>query len=80
MACKYCSSDWFWEKLGRCKQCMLLNTLLFLVGVLGSWWTMAMTPVYHVMCLFITVAAGLLLSAHLIMACYYYLQGESNSS
>ncbi|MFM2480969.1 DUF3624 family protein [Celerinatantimonas sp. YJH-8] len=76
MSCRACSSDWFLAKLGRCRQCILLNTLLLVIGLIALWLADNQTPVYRWMALFVTVAAALLLSAHLIMALYYRLNGD----
>jgi len=37
MTCYRCNSDWFWQKLGRCRRCMWLSLLLAPGASLG-WW------------------------------------------
>ncbi|CAG9298210.1 DUF3624 family protein [Celerinatantimonas diazotrophica] len=77
MSCQRCSSDWFWQKLGRCRQCILLNVLLLLIGIATLWWSESMTPVYRWLAIFVTGSAALLLVAHLVMALYYKVSGET---
>ncbi|MFM2476070.1 DUF3624 family protein [Celerinatantimonas sp. MCCC 1A17872] len=77
MACQGCSSDWFWQKLGRCRQCMILNALLLIIGLICLWYSDNLTAVYRVIAIFISAAAGLLLLAHLVMALYYKISGDS---
>lgn len=61
------------EKLGRCRQCMVLNLLLLAVGGLAWHLSGDEAFVYQVMAKLVTLFAGLLLLAHLVMALYYKL-------
>ncbi|MDV7105448.1 DUF3624 domain-containing protein [Vibrio sp. TH_r3] len=38
MTCKYCHSNWFWEKIGRCNQCMNQLTVLSALCWIVWWW------------------------------------------
>lgn len=77
MACQGCSADWFWKKLGRCRQCMALNALLLVIGLICLGWSEHLSAVYHVIAIFITAAAGILLLAHLAIALYYKVSGDT---
>ena len=35
MSCKICSSEVFKQKLGRCKQCMLINLVMLIFGIIA---------------------------------------------
>lgn len=59
------------EKLGRCRQCMVLNVILLLTSGFCWWWSFDGVAVYRVMAAMATLAAAVLMVAHLIMAVYY---------
>ncbi|WP_108652637.1 DUF3624 domain-containing protein [Dongshaea marina] len=82
MSCRYCLSDLFREKLGRCRACMLQC----LVGSLICWglflWQAleSMTSVEAIAALMFAILFSLLLLAHGIAWCWYRLRDRSSPS
>jgi hypothetical protein len=75
MACDDCQQSIFWEKLGRCKQCMWQLTLFSVLGWSAWGYLFSASPkqVESIALLFFCVSASGLLLAHLIKYCYLAL-------
>jgi hypothetical protein len=75
MACGDCQQSIFWEKLGRCHQCMWQLTVFSVLGWSAWWYFYLASPkqVESIALLFFCVAASGLLLAHLIKYCYLAL-------
>jgi len=73
MACDSCLSNLIKEKLGRCKQCMIMNFILLVIGLMLYRWldfTQLLAVQRIALYLFIGFCGGLM-SAHLIAWGYY---------
>lgn len=74
LPCKLCSSKIFAEKLGRCKQCMVINALL--VSVLFSLYLyvdlVQLQAVQRIALIMALAASALLMLLHLLAWCYHY--------
>ncbi|WP_427977547.1 DUF3624 family protein [Agarivorans sp.] len=71
MSCPFCQKAWFVEKLGRCKQCMLLANLGCLVLLIPSFLYQGDVAVYHLALWFGFAAFAGLSLAHWLMFFYY---------
>ena len=78
MSCELCTGKVFKEKLGRCKQCMLINLLLLIIAVgIYLWVDMAqLLAVQKVALVMFLWASAILMTAHLTAWCFYKLKGE----
>ena len=79
MACELCTGKVFKEKLGRCKQCMLINLVLLIVTAGLYFWVdvTQLLAVQEIALLMLLWASALLMGAHIIAWCFYRLKGEN---
>jgi len=78
MSCKICSSEVFKQKLGRCKQCMLINFVI-LVFSLTAYVLIdlkKLQAVQEVALLMFIIATATLMSVHIIMWCFYRFKND----
>ncbi len=71
MSCSFCQKAWFAEKLGRCKQCMLLANLGWLALLLPCLLYQTEVAVYRLALWFCFAAFVGLSLAHWLMFFYY---------
>ncbi|RBW46856.1 DUF3624 domain-containing protein [Psychromonas sp. B3M02] len=75
MACNACMSSLFKEKLGRCKQCMLIN-LVMLIGFFAVYMMVDIEQwlvVQQVTFLMFFAITAILMALHLLLWCFYRL-------
>lgn len=75
MACNACMSGLFKEKLGRCKQCMLIN-LVMLIGFFAVYMMVDIEQwlaVQQVTFLMFFAITAILMALHLLLWCFYRL-------
>lgn len=79
MSCQLCTGNIFKEKLGRCKQCMLINASLLIVAVALYLWVdvTQLLAVQEIALMMFLGASAMLMSAHVIAWCFYRLKGEN---
>ena len=73
VSCKICSSEMFKQKLGRCKQCMLINLIMLIFGLI-AYLLIDLTKlqaVQEVALLMFIGATAILMSAHIIAWCFH---------
>ena len=82
MACKYCTSNIWKQKLGRCKRCMWLNFILLVSSGIGSYFMLQAEPrsVQTVALLFTLFLSGLLMFLHISAFIYYrYVKADKHN-
>jgi len=78
MSCKICSSEVFKQKPGRCKQCMLINFVILAFSLTAYVLVdlKKLQAVQEVALLMFIIATGMLMSAHIIMWCFYHFKKQ----
>jgi hypothetical protein len=78
MSCDFCAGKIFKEKLGRCKQCMVINLLLLMIAIGFYFWIdLDKLLAVQLVALFMFIAAcSILMIAHLIAWCFHRWRGD----
>ena len=82
MACTDCDKNIWQQKLGRCKRCMWLNFMLFIVSTVLSYfmWQTEPKSVQTIAMLFTCFGSTLLMLLHIIAFLYYrFVRGDIHS-
>ena len=78
MSCEFCVGQFFRNKLGRCKQCMMINFILLIV-VTGIYFFVDMSQwlaVQEVALLMFILALAILMTLHIVAWCFYRFKGD----
>ncbi|TEW52763.1 DUF3624 family protein [Psychromonas algicola] len=78
MSCKICSSEMFKQKLGRCKQCMVINLIMLVLGLIAYLLIdlKKLQAVQEVALLMFIGATAILMSAHIIAWCFHRFKND----